>query len=211
MKPLVNSTMPQMKNVMIHDPIVSCARLHQYDNNRTSATSCVARSSLLTLIIECTPNRRPLDVRSDLPYKRRRLLSHPARLLMSVVLPPRLMNPMNQKPFVRYRSALPRRWLPSPSAFLLTTDGSQEPILAHPTSLCHTRTSCSALFPPHPVLLQPNPRLGDVLLNKRRPQCRRLSGLAIMLIKRPFRHLFRMDTHPRSHPALRLISRNMIW
>lgn len=126
---------------------------------------CLARSSLPTLITGCGPDRRRLYVRSKL---RRRFLSHRAlflsastRLLMGIVRPPRPMNSMNQKPFIRYRSALAREHLPTPPTSLSTEGGSQGPILAHPTSICHPRTNCS-LFPPHPA---PPRRNSDVPLN----------------------------------------------
>jgi hypothetical protein len=177
-----------------------------------------ARSSSPTLITECAPNRRRLYVRSKMPYMRRRFLSHRAsflpastRHLMSIACPPRAMNSINQKPSIRYRSALARSHLPGPSTSLSTTGGSQAPILAHPTSMCYPRTHYNHLFPPQPAPPRRNSRIVDVPLNWRRPQYRRLSGRATMLIRRPLRHLFRLDTRPRPHLALPPISHNMIW
>ena len=177
---------------------------------------CVACSSLLTLITECAPNRHRLYVRSKLPHMRRRFLPHrtlflsvSTRHLMDIARLPRPMNWMNRKPFVRYRSALARSHLPGPTASLSTTDGSQERILARPTSICHTRTNCNSLFP-HPAPPRPNSRIGDVPLNQSQPQCGRLFGRVTMLIRPSLRHLFRLDTCPRPHPVLPPISRNMI-
>ena len=119
---------------------------------------CVASSSLPTLITECAPNRHRLYVHSKLPHMHRRFLSHctlylsvSTSLLMGIARPPHFMNSMNQKPFIGYRYTLARSHLPSPLASLLTADGSQEPILAHPTSICHSHTNCSNLSP-HPAL-----------------------------------------------------------
>jgi hypothetical protein len=76
---------------------------------------CVGCSLLPTLITECAPNQHRLYVHSKLPHMRRRFLSHRAlflsvstSLLMGTARPPRFMNSMNQKPFIRYRYALAR-------------------------------------------------------------------------------------------------------
>ena len=175
---------------------------------------CVACSSLPILITECAPNWHPLYVHSELPHMRRCFISHRAlplsvstSLLMGTARPPRFMNSMNQKPFIRYRYALARSHLPSLSASLLTTDGSQEPILAHPTSICHSGTNCTNLFP-HPALPRPNSRIGDLPLNQ---QCCLLSSRATMLIRHSLCHLFHLGTHSRWHSVLPPIFRIMIW
>ena len=113
-------------------------------------TDRVTRSSLLTLITECAPNRRPLYVRLILPWLLHSL-SASTRLLLSITPPLHLVTPMGQKPSTRYRSALARLYLPGPRS---TMDGSRHSILARPKSTCHPRTNCSNIFLHHPVLLR---------------------------------------------------------
>lgn len=189
---------------------VASVRGPPYVNDR------VTRASLPTLITECAPNRRRLYVRS-MTHMRRHFLSHhaiipsaPTHLLMSVARPLRLMNLMNQKLFARYRSTIAPISLPSTSTSL-PMDGSQQLILARPTSLCHPRTNCSNPSPPHPVPSRPRSRIADLRINMSQLQSRPLSGRATMLIRRPFRHLFQFNARPRSHPVPRPISHNMIW
>lgn len=185
-------------------------RSHGQLRQQPYVNDCVARSSSPTLITECAPNRRRLYVRSTLPCMRRHFLSASTRLPASIIRHPPLVTSMNQRPFTRYRSALAQPT--SPSASQSTTDGSQEQILVHLTSTCHPRTHYGNLFPPHPVLSRPKSRIAEVPNDRNQPQSRHLSSRAIMLIRRPFhRPLFRVVTHPRSHPVLRLTSRNMIW
>lgn len=171
-------------------------RHHPYVND------CAAPASLPTLITEYAPIPPPLYVRLNPP---RHFLSHRVSVLsplLASIL--HLVNPTNPKRSIRYRyrSALAPTHPPTTSP----TIGSQEPILAHPTS--HPRAN---LFPPPPAPSRPISRVVGTPLNQSQPESHHPSGPATMLIRRPFPHPLSVPARPRSHHVPRPISPNTIW